>query len=115
MAVRSGSTTNAHRPVSQEPFRLERIQRLADAASAHHTCGSPPSISPGTKGKGSTAAMIESIARHAGIRTGLFTSPHIEQFEERMRVNSHMPSPKHSPDWYSSCGQPAGIATGRRR
>jgi len=81
------------RPVSQEPFRLERIQRLLTLIGSPHL-RIPAIHIAGTKGKGSTAAMIESIARHAGIRTGLFTSPHIEQFEERMRVNSHMPSPE---------------------
>ena len=40
----------------------------------------------GTKGKGSTAAMTESILRTAGYRTGLFTSPHLHTFRERMQV-----------------------------
>lgn len=40
----------------------------------------------GTKGKGSTAAIAESILRAAGLRTGLFTSPHIEHYGERFRV-----------------------------
>lgn len=41
----------------------------------------------GTNGKGSTAAMIESILRHAGYRTGLYTSPHLVNFNERFKVN----------------------------
>jgi dihydrofolate synthase/folylpolyglutamate synthase len=41
----------------------------------------------GTNGKGSVAAMAESILRHAGRRTGLFTSPHLRRIEERIRVN----------------------------
>lgn len=41
----------------------------------------------GTKGKGSTAALVESILRHAGCRTGLYTSPHLLSFHERIRVN----------------------------
>jgi dihydrofolate synthase/folylpolyglutamate synthase len=41
----------------------------------------------GTNGKGSTAAMIESIVRTAGVRTGLFTSPHLLSFTERIRVD----------------------------
>ena len=40
----------------------------------------------GTKGKGSTAAMIEAIARAAGLRTGLFTSPHLSSYRERIQV-----------------------------
>jgi dihydrofolate synthase/folylpolyglutamate synthase len=41
----------------------------------------------GTKGKGSTAAMTESILRAAGYRTGLFTSPHLHTFRERIRID----------------------------
>ncbi len=44
----------------------------------------------GTKGKGSTAALCDSILRAAGIRTGLFTSPHLHTFCERIRVNGEM-------------------------
>lgn len=43
----------------------------------------------GTNGKGSTCAFIERILRAAGYRTGLFTSPYIVQFEERIRVNGN--------------------------
>ncbi len=48
----------------------------------------------GSKGKGSTAAMIESILRAAGLRTGLFTSPHLHDFSERIRILS-APLPEH--------------------
>lgn len=44
----------------------------------------------GTKGKGSTAAMLESILRTAGHRTGLYTSPHLHTFRERIRVQGKM-------------------------
>jgi len=40
----------------------------------------------GTKGKGSTSAMIERVLRTAGLRTGLYTSPHLHTFRERIRV-----------------------------
>ncbi len=40
----------------------------------------------GSKGKGSTAAILESILRAAGYRTGLFTSPHLHEFTERIRI-----------------------------
>jgi len=40
----------------------------------------------GTNGKGSTCAMLESIYRQAGLRTGLFTSPHLVSFRERLQV-----------------------------
>jgi dihydrofolate synthase/folylpolyglutamate synthase len=41
----------------------------------------------GTNGKGSTSAMLESMLRTAGVTTGLFTSPHLVSFTERIRVN----------------------------
>jgi dihydrofolate synthase/folylpolyglutamate synthase len=41
----------------------------------------------GTNGKGSVAAMTESILRHSGLRTGLYTSPHLVRVEERIRVD----------------------------
>src|SRR5689334_20033899 len=41
----------------------------------------------GTKGKGSTAALLESIARAAGLRTGLWTSPHLHSYRERIQVD----------------------------
>ena len=44
----------------------------------------------GTNGKGSTCAMLESIYRHAGLRVGLFTSPHLVSFAERMQVNRQL-------------------------
>jgi dihydrofolate synthase/folylpolyglutamate synthase len=44
----------------------------------------------GTNGKGSVCAMIDSICREQGYRTGLFTSPHLVSFRERIRVNGDM-------------------------
>ena len=41
----------------------------------------------GSKGKGSVAAMIESVLRTAGLRTGLFTSPHLCRFSERIQID----------------------------
>src|SRR3954468_22128902 len=41
----------------------------------------------GTNGKGSTCAMLESIYRQAGLRVGLFTSPHLVSFGERIQIN----------------------------
>ena len=47
----------------------------------------------GTNGKGSTAALVESVLRTAGYKTGLFTSPHLFDFTERIRVNG-VPIPR---------------------
>jgi dihydrofolate synthase/folylpolyglutamate synthase len=44
----------------------------------------------GTKGKGSTAAMIEAILRAAGCRTGLYSSPHLHSWRERVQVNREL-------------------------
>jgi dihydrofolate synthase/folylpolyglutamate synthase len=44
----------------------------------------------GTKGKGSTCAMIEAGARAAGLRTGLWTSPHLHSYRERIQVNREL-------------------------
>ena len=67
-------------------FDLENISTLADALG--HPEGKYRSVHiAGTNGKGSTAAFTESILRTAGIRTGLYTSPHLERINERIRVN----------------------------
>jgi dihydrofolate synthase/folylpolyglutamate synthase len=44
----------------------------------------------GTNGKGSTCAMLESVYRAAGLRVGLFTSPHLVSFAERIQVNRQL-------------------------
>jgi dihydrofolate synthase / folylpolyglutamate synthase len=43
----------------------------------------------GTNGKGSVCAMLESICRAEGLKTGLFTSPHLVRYNERIQVNRH--------------------------
>jgi dihydrofolate synthase/folylpolyglutamate synthase len=67
-------------------FDLRNITVLAERL------GSPQRRYPcahiaGTNGKGSTAAMLESVLRAAGLRTGLYTSPHLERINERIRVD----------------------------
>src|SRR5271156_5546916 len=66
-------------------FDLENITVLAERLPRAGRAGPPPH-NPGTNGKGSTAAFLESILRHAGFRTGLNTSPHLERINERIRV-----------------------------
>lgn len=49
----------------------------------------------GTNGKGSVSAMIESVLRAAGLRTGLYTSPHLIRFNERIRIRGEsIPDPE---------------------
>ena len=44
----------------------------------------------GTNGKGSVSHMIASVLQEAGYRTGLYTSPHLKDFRERIKVNGEM-------------------------
>jgi dihydrofolate synthase/folylpolyglutamate synthase len=65
---------------------LERVQRLTELL------GDPQKAYPvvhltGTNGKTSTARMIDSLLREAGLRTGRFTSPHLESVRERITLN----------------------------
>lgn len=64
---------------------LEGIARLLGACGVAAPEAAVVHVA-GTNGKGSTCAMIESVARAAGYRTGLFTSPHLVRFNERIRV-----------------------------
>lgn len=67
-------------------FNLDRMRWFLD--ELHRPQDSWPSVVvAGTKGKGSTAAMIESILRAAGYRTGLFSSPHLHSWRERIQVD----------------------------
>jgi dihydrofolate synthase/folylpolyglutamate synthase len=67
-------------------FDLENIAVLAERLG-HPERSYPSAHIAGTNGKGSTAAFLESILRHAGFRTGLNTSPHLEKINERIRIN----------------------------
>ena len=78
--------------------KLFRLQRLGIKVGLEHTyellnrCGNPHNNLrtihlAGTNGKGSTAAMVQSILRNAGLKVGLYTSPHLVSFNERIRVN----------------------------
>src|SRR6516165_362895 len=67
-------------------FDLENIAALAERLGRPDRAY-PTAHIAGTNGKGSTSAFLESILRHAGFRTGLYTSPHLERINERMRVN----------------------------
>src|SRR6266478_232384 len=71
---------------SAAKFDLENITVLAERLG-HPERTYPSAHIAGTNGKGSTAAFLESILRHAGFRTGLNTSPHLEKINERIRIN----------------------------
>lgn len=88
------------------PFRLQRITNLLQQLDlrGYLHAASPPSDSSlpkvplvhigGTKGKGSTAAMVAAVLTAAGLRTGLYTSPHLHRLEERFRVDGRPCSPE---------------------
>ncbi|QQL45753.1 bifunctional folylpolyglutamate synthase/dihydrofolate synthase [Sulfuriroseicoccus oceanibius] len=71
---------------------LENVKRLLAVRLANPAPGVKVVHVAGTNGKGSTCAMIDAIARASGMRCGLFTSPHLVDFCERMRVGGEMPT-----------------------
>jgi len=54
----------------------------------------------GTNGKGSVCAMISSILIDAGYKVGMYTSPHLKKFNERIRVNNKLISDKKIVEYY---------------
>ena len=81
---------------------LENIRRLLDECCSGVRRGERPALTAagaftfkvihvaGTNGKGSVCAIIDSLCRAQGYRTGLFISPHLVTFRERIRVNGEM-------------------------
>jgi dihydrofolate synthase / folylpolyglutamate synthase len=82
---------------SADDGKLERMRRLL-ALLDRPDERLPVIHIAGTKGKGSTSVMAAGILSAAGYRTGLFTSPHVSAFEERMVVNGQKPAPDHFVD-----------------
>ena len=64
---------------------LERVGRVKTALQQRQEC--PVIIVGGTNGKGSTCAYLEAIYRYAGYRVGCYTSPHLLDYNERVRVD----------------------------
>jgi dihydrofolate synthase/folylpolyglutamate synthase len=67
---------------------LERVRSVRDRLGLRFEA--PVITVAGTNGKGSTCAMLEAIALQAGYRVGLYSKPHLVQFEERCRINGEM-------------------------
>ena len=89
-----------HLEVERMDLKLERV------AQALALCGSPHEHFPaihiaGTNGKGSTAALLHAMLSAAGYRVGLFTSPHLIDFCERIRLGA---------DWISQQAVIEGVA-----
>ena len=69
---------------------LEPVRRLLRESLAYPAHGVKVVHVAGTNGKGSTCAMMDRILRSCGRRSGLFTSPHLEDFRERVQVDGKM-------------------------
>lgn len=65
---------------------LERVGRVA-AAMGLLPLSMPAIVVAGTNGKGSTVALLDALARAAGYRTAVYTSPHLQRFNERLRLD----------------------------
>lgn len=68
-------------------FTLDRINALLRILGNPHRRFASVHVA-GSKGKGSTAAVLESVLRAAGLRTGLYTQPHLHTFRERVRIEN---------------------------
>ncbi|MEY2687009.1 MAG: hypothetical protein RL375_1207 [Pseudomonadota bacterium] len=66
---------------------LDRVAQVRDALGLR--MHAPVFTVAGTNGKGSTCAMLEAILLQAGYRVAVYTSPHLVQFEERLRINGN--------------------------
>ena len=71
---------------------LDRVQAVAERLALKFDA--PVITVAGTNGKGSTCAMLEAILLEAGYRTGVYTSPHLVNFEERCRVAGEIVAPE---------------------
>ena len=86
--VRAGVSSSLH----AAKLGLENIQTMLEELGRPQDAY-PSVLIAGTNGKGSTAAMLEAVARAAGISTGLYTSPHLAEITERIQMNGEQISP----------------------
>lgn len=82
------SLTHANQ-VSPDVFSLTKIEQLLSQLGNPHLAFKVVHVA-GTKGKGSTCAMISSGLQAAGFKVGLYTSPHLIRFNERIQINGKM-------------------------
>ncbi|MEE9284810.1 MAG: bifunctional folylpolyglutamate synthase/dihydrofolate synthase, partial [Dehalococcoidia bacterium] len=73
-------------PIRYRDFNLERVRQLLSRVGNPEASFASVHIA-GTKGKGSTAAMVASVLKEAGCRTGLYTSPHLHTMRERIAID----------------------------
>lgn len=84
--LRTGRAADGAVSAPRRKFSLEHIRALLTALGDPQKSFASVLIA-GTNGKGSTAATLASIAHAAGLRTGLYTSPHLLRVNERMRIS----------------------------
>lgn len=90
-----------HQPGAMRAVRLERMRRLCQRLGDPQR-GFRSIVVTGTNGKGSICAMLYSMLRESPLRTGLYTSPHLEHPRERIRVWTSGPDAGervHADDW----------------
>ncbi|ETW96361.1 MAG: hypothetical protein ETSY1_26915 [Candidatus Entotheonella factor] len=80
-------------PYNPEHFNLATLEAFLQRLGAPHHAFASVHIA-GSKGKGSTAAMVASVLERAGFRTGLFSSPHLVSIRERTQINRQWISPE---------------------
>lgn len=77
--------------VGQSAYKADLAATLQLAAHLNNPENSFKSVHvAGTNGKGSTSHMLASVFQEAGYRTGLYTSPHLKDFRERIKINGEM-------------------------
>ncbi|MDD3353231.1 bifunctional tetrahydrofolate synthase/dihydrofolate synthase [Zoogloea sp.] len=74
-----------HRHGQSIELGLERVRSVKDALNLPQTC--PVFLIGGTNGKGSTCALLEAVLLAAGYRVGVYTSPHLLAYNERVRID----------------------------
>ena len=79
-------------PYGQRTFKLERMAALVERLGCPQLAYPVVHVA-GTKGKGSTSAMIASMLTAAGYRTGLYSSPHLHRLEERLAIDGEPCTP----------------------
>jgi dihydrofolate synthase/folylpolyglutamate synthase len=87
-----GLLTRDRPPAPPETSKLRRVEALLRRLGDPHRRVRTVLIA-GTKGKGSTAAMLASIMRSAGHRVGLYTKPHLVEYRERIQVDGAVIAP----------------------
>ncbi len=89
---------------------LDRVQAVAERAKLTHPAPKVITVA-GTNGKGSTCAMMEAILLSAGYKVGVYSSPHLVSYNERVRINGHqLPDEDHCRAFAAIDYQRAGIS-----